>query len=120
MLVVPMLHPFTALQVALAYMHHIFKLHGLPQVIISNRIDLHFDCVPITPLLHYWHALEDVQLLWDGVRVRSTSRKRRGRESKRLRLIVVGLVCGLGLGNTACVPSRRVIRRTRLTEGTSN
>lgn len=30
-------HPFTALQVAMLFMDHIFKLHGLPQAIISDR-----------------------------------------------------------------------------------
>lgn len=32
-------HPFTALQVAKLYMHHIFKLHGLPQAIIQIEIE---------------------------------------------------------------------------------
>lgn len=30
-------HPFTALKVAMLYMDNIFKLHGLPQVIVSDR-----------------------------------------------------------------------------------
>lgn len=30
-------HPFTALTVAKAYMTHVFKLHGLPQAIVSDR-----------------------------------------------------------------------------------
>lgn len=34
---IPLAHPFTALQVAQAYMNNIFKLHGLPKVIISDR-----------------------------------------------------------------------------------
>jgi hypothetical protein len=34
---VPLAHPFTALQVAQTYMDHIYRLHGLPQVIISDR-----------------------------------------------------------------------------------
>jgi hypothetical protein len=34
---VPLAHPFTALQVAQAYMNNIYKLHGLPQTIISNH-----------------------------------------------------------------------------------
>jgi hypothetical protein len=34
---IPLSHPFTALQVAQAYMLHVYKLHGLPATIISNR-----------------------------------------------------------------------------------
>lgn len=34
---VPLSHPFTALQVAIAYLNNIFKLHGLPTVMISDR-----------------------------------------------------------------------------------
>ncbi|WVZ89541.1 hypothetical protein U9M48_035925 [Paspalum notatum var. saurae] len=30
-------HPFTALQVAKAYMEHVYKLHGMPVVLISDR-----------------------------------------------------------------------------------
>lgn len=30
-------HPFTALQVAQLFMHNIYKLHGLPEAIISDR-----------------------------------------------------------------------------------
>lgn len=33
----PLSYPFTALQVAQAYIHNIYKLHGLPQSIISDR-----------------------------------------------------------------------------------
>lgn len=33
----PLSHPFTALQVALVYMNNIFKLHGLPTAIVSDR-----------------------------------------------------------------------------------
>jgi hypothetical protein len=33
----PMKHPFTALTVAKAFMDNIYKLHGLPQFIISDR-----------------------------------------------------------------------------------
>lgn len=34
---VPLSHPFAALQVAQAYMDHIYKLHGLPQALVSDR-----------------------------------------------------------------------------------
>lgn len=34
---IPLAHPFTALQVAQVYMDHIYKLHGLPQALISDR-----------------------------------------------------------------------------------
>ena len=33
---VPLSHPFTAYKVALAFMEHVFKLHGLPESIISD------------------------------------------------------------------------------------
>jgi hypothetical protein len=34
---VPMKHPYTALTVAKLFMDNVYKLHGLPQVIISDR-----------------------------------------------------------------------------------
>ena len=34
---VPLTHPFTALSVATVYMQSIFRLHGLPLAIISDR-----------------------------------------------------------------------------------
>ena len=34
---VPLSHHFTALQVSQLYMNHIYKLHGLPHAIISDR-----------------------------------------------------------------------------------
>lgn len=33
----PLTHPYTALQVAILFMNHVFKLHGLPQAIVSDR-----------------------------------------------------------------------------------
>jgi hypothetical protein len=34
---IPLHHPFTAAKVAAAYLNNIFKLHGMPQVMISDR-----------------------------------------------------------------------------------
>ena len=34
---IPLLHPFTAQHVAKVFLNHIYKLHGLPSVIISDR-----------------------------------------------------------------------------------
>jgi hypothetical protein len=34
---IPLKHPFTAFQVALAFMDNVFKLHGLPEALISDR-----------------------------------------------------------------------------------
>ena len=34
---IPLKHPFTALQVAQLFMNHVYKLHGLPKTIISDR-----------------------------------------------------------------------------------
>jgi hypothetical protein len=34
---IPLRHPFTAATVATAYVDHVFKLHGLPKVMISDR-----------------------------------------------------------------------------------
>jgi len=33
----PLSHPYTALQVAQTYFNNIYKLHGLPSAIISDR-----------------------------------------------------------------------------------
>ena len=33
----PLTHPFTAFQVALSFMNNVFKLHGLPAAIVSDR-----------------------------------------------------------------------------------
>jgi hypothetical protein len=34
---IPLTHPYTALSVAQQFMAHVYKLHGLPTVIISDR-----------------------------------------------------------------------------------
>jgi hypothetical protein len=34
---IPLHHPFTATQIAKLFLDHVYKLHGLPQTIISNR-----------------------------------------------------------------------------------
>lgn len=34
---VPLTHPYTAFQIALVYITNIYKLHGLPKALISNR-----------------------------------------------------------------------------------
>lgn len=34
---IPLTHPFTALAVAKAFIHHIYDVFGMPQVIISDR-----------------------------------------------------------------------------------
>jgi transposase InsO family protein len=34
---IPLKHPFTAFQVALAFMDNVFKLRGLPEALISDR-----------------------------------------------------------------------------------
>ena len=34
---VPLSHPYTAAQVAHLYMQHVFKLHGMPTTIVSDK-----------------------------------------------------------------------------------
>jgi len=34
---IPLSHPFTARTVALVYIDHIYKLYGMPQVIVTDR-----------------------------------------------------------------------------------
>ena len=34
---IPLTHPFSALKVAQAYLDYIYKLHGFPKVIVSDR-----------------------------------------------------------------------------------
>jgi hypothetical protein len=55
---VPLAHPFTALQVAQAYMGNIFKLHGLPKSIVSDR-----DRVFTSNVWQQLFKLSDTQLL---------------------------------------------------------
>jgi hypothetical protein len=55
---VPLSHPFTALQVAQAYMDNIYKLHGLPESIVSDR-----DRIFTSTLWRELFKLSDTQLL---------------------------------------------------------
>ena len=54
----PLAHPYTALQVAQLYFNNIYKLHGLPSAIISDR-----DKVFTSNLWQQLFALTDTQLL---------------------------------------------------------
>ena len=54
---VALVHPFTALQVAQAFMDNIFKLHGLPDAIISDR-----DKIYTSSLWQQLFRLTDTQL----------------------------------------------------------
>jgi hypothetical protein len=51
-------HPFSALQVAHVYMDNIYKLHGLPESIISNR-----DKIFTSNVWQQLFRLSDTQLL---------------------------------------------------------
>ena len=55
---VPLAHPFTALQVAQVYMGNIFRLHGLPKSIVSDR-----DRVFTSNVWQQLFKLSDTQLL---------------------------------------------------------
>jgi len=55
---VALAHPFTAMQVAQAYMDNIFKLHGLPDSIISDR-----DRIFTSHLWQQLFKLSDTKLL---------------------------------------------------------
>lgn len=55
---VALAHPFTAMQVAQAYMDNIFKLHGIPDSIISER-----DKIFTSTLWQQLFKLSDTQLL---------------------------------------------------------
>lgn len=54
----PLSHPFTALSVARLYFHNVYKLHGLPKVIISDR-----DHIFTSALSQELFKLSDTQLL---------------------------------------------------------
>lgn len=53
----PLRHPFTALLVAKAYMDQVYKLHGMPSSLISDR-----DCVFTRTLWKELFGLAGVQL----------------------------------------------------------
>ena len=55
---VPIAHPFTALSIAQLYFNQIYKLHGLPTAIISDR-----DRIFTSALWKELFALSDTQLL---------------------------------------------------------
>ncbi|WVZ89869.1 hypothetical protein U9M48_036220 [Paspalum notatum var. saurae] len=55
---IPLAHPFTALQVAQRYMDNVYKLHGLPQQIISDR-----DKIFTSKLWQELFRLSDTQLI---------------------------------------------------------
>lgn len=50
---IPLSHPYTASKVAMLFMTHIFKLHGLPESIISDRDP--------TFISNFWKALFKTQ-----------------------------------------------------------
>ena len=50
---IPFAHPFTAVQVAQGYLDNVFKLHGWPRSIVSDR-----DAVFIS---NFWQALFSIQ-----------------------------------------------------------
>jgi hypothetical protein len=54
----PLVHPFTALSVAQAYFQHVYKLHGLPEAIVSDR-----DKVFTSKLWQELFKLSDTKLL---------------------------------------------------------
>lgn len=54
---IPLTHPFTALLVAKAFIHNIYDVFGMPQVIISNR-----DRVFTSALWQELFRLADVKL----------------------------------------------------------
>jgi hypothetical protein len=55
---IPMAHPFIALQVAQLYFNQVYRLHGLPQAIISDR-----DRIFMSSLWQELFKLSDTQLI---------------------------------------------------------
>jgi hypothetical protein len=55
---IPLHHPFTAIQIAKLFLDNIYKLHGLPKAIISNR-----DPIFTSALWQQLFKLTDTQLL---------------------------------------------------------
>lgn len=55
---IPLAHPFTALQVAQAFLDNVYKLHGLPMSIVSDR-----DRIFTSAVWRELFRLTDTQLL---------------------------------------------------------
>ena len=55
---IPLAHPFTALQVAQAFLDNVYKLHGLPMSMVSDR-----DRIFTSAIWHELFHLTDTQLL---------------------------------------------------------
>jgi hypothetical protein len=54
----PITHPFTALQIAQLFLNQVYKLHGLPKAIISDR-----DRVFTSAIWHQLFKLSDTKLM---------------------------------------------------------
>jgi len=51
----PLSHPYTAVTVAQIYFDHVFKLHGVPKTIVSNR-----DMIFLSQFWQEFFQLQDV------------------------------------------------------------
>lgn len=71
---VALAHPFTAFQVAHAFLHNIFKLRGLPQSIISDR-----DCI-----FHQFVVEGTLRLVQTQLRMSSANHPQMDKQTKRV------------------------------------